>query len=597
MLEDKAYAELQARLEKAYKEIAYYKRLSQEAGDLRLRETEELSRLIAKLKETEKALEKAKDELEHRVEVRTAELSKANDTLKQEILERKQAEEALRESEEKYRQLAEDMPMFISTFLPDGTLTYINNALAAWVNMTPAEIVGKNISTFIFADEYENIKIQLASLTPEHPLETHEQRYLRPGGSEIFHQWTNRAFFDAQGQVTHFQAIGLDITDRKRMEEEFIRAHKLESLGVLAGGIAHDFNNLMAIVQGYIDMALMDIPHDHVSRQRLLTAMGSVEQTKDLTNRLITFSRGGGPHRKKFDVAEILRDAVHRTIKGTDVRVKFDFTENLWPVEADEHQMKQCFYNLTANAMEAMPLGGNLAIRTENTLIPAGEFPDVKGGSCLKITFSDDGIGIPDEHLSKIFDPYFTTKEMASQKGMGLGLSVCYSVLKKHNGHITVKSQPGKGTSFVLYLPARGDLAKGKEIKKVASTGPVRVLVMDDEPHIRLIMRVYLERLGYEVTDVMDGQKAIDVYAKAFTSTMPFDLVILDLTIPQGLGGRLTIERLLKIDPSIKAIIASGFVDDPVIENFADYGFLGALKKPFKREEMKYLVKKILHGN
>jgi PAS domain S-box-containing protein len=401
-------------------------------------------------------------------------------------------------------------------------------------------------------------------------------------------QWTE------DERPVRFIGTHTDLTDRKQMEAELLRAHTLESLGVLAGGIAHDFNNLMAIVQGYIDLVLSDLPFDHVARQRLLTAMRSVEQTKELSNRLITFACGGTPHREIRDVSEIIRDAVHRTVKEAEVRVKFDFMKNLWSVEVDEQQIKQCFYNLATNAVEALPEGGNLTIQAENARISAGEVLDLSDGSYLKITFADDGIGIPDESLSNIFDPYFTTKKTVSRKGLGLGLAVCYSVLKRHGGHITVKSQPGKGTSFFLYLPARMEPAKGKEVRKSASTGTARVLIMDDEPHIREIERAYLERMGYEVTDVSDGQEAIDVYKKALDSAAPFDLVVLDLTVLHGLGGLSAMERLLKIDPSIRAIIASGYVDDPGIENYADYGFQGALKKPFKGEELKSLVEKIL---
>ena len=324
--------------------------------------------------------------------------------------------------------------------------------------------------------------------------------------------------------------------------------------------------------------------------------MGSVEQTKDLTSRLITFSRGGGPVRDIFDTTEVIRDAVHRNVKRTKVRVTFDFMENLWPVEVDDLQMKQVFYNLTTNAVEAMPEGGHLTVQAENELITTREVLGLKEGPYLKITFTDEGIGIPEEYLAKIFDPYFTTKKMASQKGLGLGLAVCYSILKKHDGHITVKSQPGKGASFVLYLPVRADMEKGGKIEKVLSTRVTRVLIMDDEPPIREIERAYLERMGCEVTDVKDGQEAIDSYRNALHTGMPFDLVLLDLTVRQGVGGQSAMERLLKIDPSVRAIIASGYVDDPVIENYADHGFQGALKKPFTREEINDLVEKILHG-
>ena len=358
---------------------------------------------------------------------------------------------------------------------------------------------------------------------------------------------------------------------------------------------AHDFNNLMAIVQGYIDLAISDLPSGHVSRQRLLTAMQSFDQIMDLTSRLINFSRVRGLLREIFDVTKIIRDAVKMAVKGTDGRVLVDFMENLWPAVVDEVQLKQVFYNLTTNAIEAMPEGGNLTISAENALIPAADVPDMKEGSYLKITFADEGSGIPEENLSKIFDPYFTTKKMGTQNGLGLGLAVCHSILKKHSGHITVKSAQGKGASFVLYLPARPDLAKEKKVKKRLSTGTIRVLIMDDEPHIRAINRTYLERMGHEVAEVKDGQEAIDTYIKALESGNPFDLVLLDLTVREGMGGKMAMEQLLTIDPSVNAIIASGYADDPVIENYADYGFLGALKKPFKKEEMKSLLEKILN--
>jgi len=294
------------------------------------------------------------------------------------------------------------------------------------------------------------------------------------GGSGL-NKWfeTYRApLYDADRNIIGIIGLSKDITDRKQMEAELLRAHKLESLGVLAGGIAHDFNNLMAVVQGNIDLALMDLPSDHASRRRLLIAMQSVQNTRELTSHLITFSRGGGPHRELFDTAEIIRDVVHKTLKGTDVRAKFAFMEKLWPAEVDELQMRQCFCNLTTNALEAMPAGGNLTIHAENVRMPAGAVLDLKEGAYLKITFDDDGSGIPEKHLPSIFDPYFTTKKMAAQKGQGLGLATCYSVLKKHDGHISVKSQLGKGSSFVLYLPARADLNEKKGVAKTLSTAP-----------------------------------------------------------------------------------------------------------------------------
>jgi len=246
------------------------------------------------------------------------------------------------------------------------------------------------------------------------------------------------------------------------------------------------------------------------------------------------------------------------------------------------------------NAVEAMPQGGNLTIQAKNLEIPGGDILPLREGSHVKITFTDEGSGIPEDHLSKIFDPYFTTKGMGARNGMGLGLSVCYSVLKKHNGHISVETKPGQGATFALYLPVRVARAEVKEAKRTLPDGTPRVLIMDDEPDILGIERAYLEWMGYRVTAAQDGQEAIDTYQKALDDRNPFDLAVLDLTVRQGLGGLLVMERLLKIDPSIRAIIASGTENDHVMENYADYGFQGALTKPFKKEEMKILVEKIL---
>lgn len=382
------------------------------------------------------------------------------------------------------------------------------------------------------------------------------------------------------------QELELSDAERKQKENALTKSEHFR---------AHDFNNLMAIVQGYIDLAIIDLPPGHVSRQRLLTAMRSFDQILDLTGRLIPFSRGGSPLREIYDVTEIIRAAVIMAAEGTDIRVLVDFMKNLWPTVVDEVQIKQVFYNLTRNAVEAMPEGGSLTISAENVQMLAGDALALKEGSYLKITFADEGIGIPEENLAKIFDPYFTTKKIEAKNLLGLGLAVCHSILKKHGGLITVKSQTGQGTSFVLYLPVRPELAKEQKIKKRLSKGKVRVLIMDDEPHIRAIDRAYLELLGHEVAEVKDGQEAIDIYIKALDLGNPFDLVLLDLTVSEGMGGKLAMEQLLMIDPSIKVIIASGYVDDPVIKNYADYGFLGALNKPFKKEEMKSLLEKILN--
>ena len=515
------------------------------------------------------------------------------------ITARKQAEEALYETNAYLENLINYANAPIIVWDPQLRITRFNHAFENLTGRSEAEVLGKSLDIlFPTGLVKESMELIIKTTAGDH-LETVEIKIMHLDGTVHTLLWNSATIYASDGQTTIATiAQGHNITHRKQMEEELLRARKLESLGVLAGGIAHDFNNLMTVVQGYIELAIMELPANSPAQKMLLISMSSVHKTQDLTSKLITFSRGGGPVKEGFDATAILRNAVNMKIADTKVRAKFDFKESLWKAEADEFQMKHCFYNLTTNAVEAMPGGGNLAIMVENALIPAGKIPELQEGSYLKITFSDEGAGIPKDILVNVFDPYFTTKKIGAQQGLGLGLAVCYSVMKKHGGHITVKSQPGKGTSFVLYLPAQPNLAEAlpgkKEIKTTSSTSKCRTLIMDDEPQIREIERVYLERMGHEVTDVKDGQEAIDAYKIAFDAGKPFDLVMLDLTVRHGMGGQEAMACLLTIDPKIKAIIASGFVDDPLIEYYADYGFKGALKKPFMYGDVKSIMEKIL---
>ena len=399
--------------------------------------------------------------------------------LKRAEFEKESALEVLRESEERYRLLANNIPDIIYSLDGEGKIITINNAAFERYGHTEREVKGKPFLDFVHPEDHENlINSFLKALEEKRKVTTGLKfRIVAENGASYWFELNARARFDSQGQYAGEEGVLRDITDRKKMEEELLRFHKLESLGVLAGGIAHDFNNLMASVHGYIDLALTDLPAGHGTRQRLLKALRSVDQTKDLTSKLITFSRGGAPIKGIFDVVEILRDAVHSATKEQEVKVIFNLMANLWNADVDKLQLRQCFYNMTTNAIEAMPKGGALTVSGENALITASEVPDLSEGSYLKITFADEGIGIPEELLAMIFDPYFTTKEMGAQKGAGLGLAVCYAVLKNHNGHIAVKSKQGKGTSFILYFPAQPEpikllnikqLHEGKNDKKIA---------------------------------------------------------------------------------------------------------------------------------
>lgn len=397
-----------------------------------------------------------------------------------------------------------------------------------------------------------------------------------------------------KGRPILFSAVR-DITERKHMEEELLRVQKLESLGILAGGIAHDFNNLMTVVLGNVQLAMMGLPANHISYPLLRVVLQSVEQTKDLTSRLITFSKGGYPVKQISDVSGVLQKVIRKMVKGTGVRVAFDIEKDLWSAKVDENQIRQVFYNLTMNAIEAMPEDGTLTVQAGNTEIDNTNSLPLREGSYLRIVFADNGKGIAEENLVRIFDPYFTTKGMGANKGVGLGLSVCYSVLEKHDGHIAVTSKPEEGTAFTLYLPILAEKAHTAKIEQTAfSSSSNRVLIMEDEIHVRTLERAFLEELGFEVTETGDGQEAIDRYKEALLLNNRFGLVILDLTVRDGMGGQLTMEELLKEDPSVKAIITSGYVDEPVVEHYKDYGFQGALGKPFSLEEFGEMVKMVI---
>jgi signal transduction histidine kinase/ActR/RegA family two-component response regulator len=383
-----------------------------------------------------------------------------------------------------------------------------------------------------------------------------------------------------------------DITERKQLEEERQRVEKLESIGTLAGGIAHDFNNLLTGILGNITLAQRYVEPESQVADRLLEAERASLRAKDLTQQLLTFSTGGAPVKKTASIAELLQESATFALRGSKVRCEFSLPDDLWPVEVDEGQMSQVITNLILNADQAMPGGGTINIRAENTVIKGkGDLPLPKG-NYIKITVKDQGIGIPKKHLAKIFDPYFTTK----QKGSGLGLATAYSIIKNHGGYITVESEVGVGTTFYIYLPASKKPApvKAKAKKEAPVRGKGRILVMDDEEMIRKMLSKMLPLDGYDVELAKDGAEAVELYKKARESGQPFDAVIMDLTIPGGMGGKEAIKKLLEIDPDVKAIVSSGYATDPIMADFKKYGFSAVVTKPYSFGELEKTLRNML---
>ena len=380
------------------------------------------------------------------------------------------------------------------------------------------------------------------------------------------------------GRVWYFR----DITELQRARQDMLKTEKLESLGVLAGGIAHDFNNILTVILGNISLARIQLQEPEKVAQRLEDAENAAVRAKDLTQQLLTFARGGEPVKKTIILSSLLKEAAGFALHGSAVKATFDLDDNLWSVEADGGQLSQVIHNLVLNAIQAMPNGGKLIVSAHNAESRQAE------KRFVKISIADTGTGIPKEFLQNIFDPYFTTK----QKGSGLGLATCFSVIKKHDGKISVESTLGRGTVFYISLPASGRIGAtepGQRLEVVQGRG--NVLVVDDEEMIREFAKASLEELGYLVECTENGNAAVELYRRRAEEGTPFVAVIMDLTLPGGIGGKEAITSLIQIDPHVKAVVSSGYASDPVVANYRDYGFSAVLNKPYRLQEMS----KVLH--
>jgi signal transduction histidine kinase/CheY-like chemotaxis protein len=381
-----------------------------------------------------------------------------------------------------------------------------------------------------------------------------------------------------------------EIAERERMESELSRVQKLESLGLLAGGIAHDFNNLLGAIMGNVSLAMLDVDPANPAYRPLAKAEQASLRAHELTRQLLTFARGGAPVKKLIALTGIIAEAVGLSPRGSRVVHELAIPEDLWPVEADEGQMMQVLNNLLLNADQAMPAGGTIRISAQNiTLGPDNELP-LGAGRYVRISVADEGTGIQPEHLEKVFDPFFTTK----QKGSGLGLAASYAIIRKHGGLVTVKSEPGRGTTFHIYLPAaQGDVALSPR-EDTFTMGSGHVLVMDDEEEMRSTTGDMLVRLGYSVDYAGDGDEAVAKYRTAQEQGRPFDAVIMDLTVPGGTGGKEAVRKLLEIDPDAKTIVSSGYSEDPVVADYRSFGFRGMVNKPYRLRDLSEAVAAVI---
>lgn len=394
------------------------------------------------------------------------------------------------------------------------------------------------------------------------------------------------------GDHSHVIAVVRNIDARKKLEEEILKTKKLESVGVLAGGIAHDFNNILSAILGNVELASLIVGKDHEAFPLLLDAQKASSRATKLTQQLLTFAKGGQPVKETTSLPQLIKESADFVLRGSSVSCSYDFPKDLKLVNVDTGQFSQVIQNLIINAIHAMPKGGCVDIYCSNIENSGQDIAGLPPGSYVKIVVHDTGTGISSNIVDKVFDPYFSTKP----EGSGLGLAICHSIIKKHNGHIEVQSTPGEGSSFTLILPASEETVCKHE-KKLTPSGTsqsARIMVMDDDTMLRTVATSLLEHLGHSVVPVVDGNEAISRYTELQNSDTPIDIIIMDLTIPGGMGGKETVQEILKIDPQAKVIVASGYSNDPVMAHCTEFGFIAAIAKPFNLEELDHTLKSII---
>jgi len=515
------------------------------------------------------------------------------------ITERKRAEEALAAEKERLSVTLWNIGEGVIVTDVRGTIGLMNRTAEQLAGWTAQDAIGQRIDdVFQVFDERTRepcgnpVALVLQQGSPRnrsrHMVLISRDRTERPLGETV------APVRDTHGDIIGVVIVFRDLTAERRVEEDLAKNERLESVGVLAGGIAHDFNNTLTAIEGNILVAKAHLTEDQKAYERLVEAEKAAHRARDLTRQLLTFARGGKPIKKVLQLHDLLAESTVFALSGSKTHAEFDLPDDLWPIEADEDQVKQMTNNLVINADQAMPEGGTLTVSAENVVLADEEVLTLSPGEYVRIRFSDTGIGIPREYASKIYEPYFTTK----QTGSGLGLTVAYSIVRNHDGTIEVEPRTeGTGTTFTVYFPSsHAPVMREVAVPEQPRRGNERILWMDDEEMIREVGEEMLGILGYHGEFACDGAMAIEIFEKADAEGNRFDAVILDLTTPMGLGGVETIRRLLEIDPDVRAIVCSGYSNDPVMANYRDYGFAGVLTKPFSLQNLDDQLRRVIGG-
>jgi PAS domain S-box-containing protein len=512
------------------------------------------------------------------------------------ISERKRFEKVLGEERERLAVTLRAMAEGVVTTDRYGVVQYVNEAAEHLTGWAEGAAIGKKLQEVcVLRHERSRAEVVVpfdTAVRGEAVVELPRSTQLvdRQGGARLV-EGRCAPIHDAESRPVGVVLVLRDVAERSRLEAEMARSSKLESLGVLAGGIAHDFNNLLTVILGNVTLTLMDRAVTQAAGRWLRDAELAAVRARELTHQLLTFAKGGDPVRATVRLGEVVREAADFALHGSRVRCEFTKSPDLWPADVDKGQIGQVVQNLVINAVQAMPDGGVIRIKLVNESHAGDPVRAIEAGPYLRLEIEDEGAGIRSEHLARIFDPYFTTKAT----GSGLGLAMVYSIVKKHDGHIEVDSEVGRGTRFTILLPAlptAEPVAPAPEAPLQELTG--RVLFMDDEESICRMVKTLLERLGLSVTVVNDGLEVLREYTAAQQRGRPFDVVLMDLTVPGGMGGRETMEALMKVDPEVKAVVSSGYSSDPVLANHRAYGFRGRVAKPYRATDLLKTLREVL---
>ncbi len=520
-----------------------------------------------------------------------------NNELRETVEELSRAREALSSEKERLAVTLRSIGDGVIAADVQGNVVLINRTAEALTGYRQEEAIGKAIDDVVQVRDRKTLKpckTSLKSVLEQGQIvaerepkiltdRTGRERIISDNGAPIFYR---------DGSIIGAVLVFRDLTELVRMEEDLHRTGKLESVGLLAGGIAHDFNNILSGILGHAELAKLACSNGKDPAEYLQRIDLASRRATALTKQLLTFAKGGAPVIKSINLAKQIGETVRFALSGSSARSEIKVPDDLWYVYADAGQIDQVISNLVINAVQASPDSGIIEVIGRNQSVGEGEIASLAAGNYAVLTVRDHGTGIAPELIDKIFDPYFTTKQF----GNGLGLPISYSIMKKHNGHIMFSSQPGKGTSFMIFLPASFEEAETEthlvHLAAVSHSG--KILVVDDEADIRDFLAELFETLGYSVSAVDDGAKALYLYKEAMPSSDPFDLIITDLTIPGGMGGKETVERLLDIDPKAKVLVSSGYSNDQIMANFSRFGFKGAIEKPYKMEILIEMVARVI---